>query len=214
MGVLTGFSVEQIGVSEIGVSNPDDSFGQGTENTPPDKVHGQPWMSVARDILEQTASLDEAIAYVEAANRTCNLVVGIGDGEQGLVNGIEYSGYVAIPYDDETLLPESEVWHPKISDVVYNGMDWDCPGWDLKLGTQLQKYHGSIDPSVTIHNILPTVQTGNLHIAVYDLTQSLMYVSFCRRSASPETEPLNAYERQFILLDMHSIFSEPKPEAE
>ena len=48
----------------------------------------------------------------------------------GMVNGIEYSGYVAVPYNDETLLSENDTWHPKIDDVVYNAMDWDCPGYN------------------------------------------------------------------------------------
>jgi hypothetical protein len=38
VGILTGFNAEQIGISEIGVSFADDSFGQGTDNTPPEKV--------------------------------------------------------------------------------------------------------------------------------------------------------------------------------
>ena len=55
-----------------------------------------------------------------------------------------------------------------------------CPNFNLVLGQQLDKYHGSIDEHVIVKNILPTVQTGNLHAAVYDLTESLMHVSFCR----------------------------------
>ena len=41
VGLLTGFSSQQLGISEIGVSFPDDSFGQGTDNTPPEVVKGQ-----------------------------------------------------------------------------------------------------------------------------------------------------------------------------
>jgi hypothetical protein len=37
---------------------------------------------------------------------------------------------VAVPYNDETLLPVNDTWHPKIDDVVYNAMDWDCPGYN------------------------------------------------------------------------------------
>jgi hypothetical protein len=37
-GVLTGYSANAIGISEIGVSFPDDTFGQGTDDTPPEKV--------------------------------------------------------------------------------------------------------------------------------------------------------------------------------
>merc|ERR1712113_159553 len=44
IGVLSGFNSHRMGISEIGASFPDDSFGQGTENTPPEKVRGEPWM--------------------------------------------------------------------------------------------------------------------------------------------------------------------------
>ena len=42
IGVLSGFSINQMGISEIGAYFADDSFGQGTDNTPPEKVKGEP----------------------------------------------------------------------------------------------------------------------------------------------------------------------------
>jgi isopenicillin-N N-acyltransferase-like protein len=100
------------------------------------------------------------------------------------------------------------VW---LQDTVYNGMDWLCPGYNQVLGEQLAKFHGSIDENVIVHDILPTTQTGNLHIAVYDLTVSNMHVSFARPSTAPSTEPLNAYERTFTRLHMEDIFAETAP---
>lgn len=76
-----------------------DSFGQGNPpETPPEKVQGEPWAYVLRDVMKYTQTLEEGIARIENSNRTCNLIIGIGDGKSNLVNGIEYSGYVAIPY--------------------------------------------------------------------------------------------------------------------
>jgi isopenicillin-N N-acyltransferase like protein len=124
LGILSGFSQSQMAISEIGVTYPDDSFGQGTEDTPPQKVQGEPWMFILRDVLKYETSLDQAIDRIQNANRTCNLIIGVGDGEVSKVNGIEFSGYVAVPYDDQTLLPENATWHPVIDGVVYNGMDW------------------------------------------------------------------------------------------
>lgn len=156
-------------------------------------------------------SVESAVAYIQNANRTCNLIIGVGDGEAGMVNGIEYSGYVAIPYSDQDLLPSNETWHPVIDDVVYNGMDWNCPNYDTVLATQLQKFHGSLTEVNIIHDVLPTVQTGDLHAAVYDLTDSKMHVSFMRKADADVSEPHYAYERQFTRLDMKSIFNEPRP---
>lgn len=117
-------------------------------------------MFVLRDVLQFENSLQAAEDRIANSNRTCNLIIGVGDGKQGIVNGIEYSGYVSIPYDDETLLPQNDTWHPKIEDVVYNGMDWLCPSFTSALGGQLSKYYGTINVENTVLHVLPTVQTG------------------------------------------------------
>ena len=87
-------------------------------------------MFLLRDIAQFDASTAAALARVAAANRTCNLVVGVGDGNPGApapYRGVEYSASVAVVYDDTTLLPANDTWHPKIPNVVYNAMDWLCP---------------------------------------------------------------------------------------
>lgn len=213
VGLLTGLSSSQIGISEIGVSYPDDSFGQGTKDTPPQKVKGEPWMFVLRDIAKYEDSLESAINRIQTTERTCNLIIGVGDGEDAMVNGIEYSGYVAVPYSDTDLLPQNSTWHPVIEDVVYNGMDWNCPNYDTVLAEQLQKYYGNINEDTIVHNILPTVQTGDLHIAVYDLTENNIHVSFMRKTDADESEPHWAYERQFTRLHGKSLFDLPPPVA-
>lgn len=211
VGVLTGFSSQQLAISEIGVSYPDDSFGQGTDNTPPEKVKGEPWMFILRDVLQFENSLDAGVQHIKDANRTCNLIIGLGDGKANKANGIQFSGHVANNYEDYNLLPVNETWHKQVKDVVYNGMDWLCPGFNSVLGDQLTKYHGSIDADVVVKNILPTVQTGDLHVAVYDLTDSLMHVSFYRGKNNDQSQPLNAYERQFTRLRMKDIFAQQPP---
>lgn len=211
LGVLTGFSSQQLAISEIGVSYPDDSFGQGTDNTPPEKVRGEPWMFILRDVLQFENSLEGARNRIAQADRTCNLIIGVGSGKDGMANGCQFSGRVANFYADNNLLPVNETWHVPVENVVYNGMDWLCPGFNSVLGSQLQKYHGSIDESVTIEHILPTTQTGNLHIAVYDLTDATMHVSFCRKEKADPSEPHYAYERQFTRLHMNEIFAQEAP---
>jgi len=212
IGVLTGFSDQQLAISEIGVAFPDLSFGQGmVPDTPPEKAHGEPWMYILRDVLQYEDSLTGAQNRISNANRTCNLIIGVGDGEMGKANGVQFSGYVANFYEDYNLLPVNETWHLPIENVVYNGMDWLCPGYNQVLGDQLRKFHGSIDEMVTIKNILPTTQTGSLHIAVYDLTEQNMHVSFSRSGAADVSEPFNAYERQYTRLRMKDLFTLQAP---
>jgi isopenicillin-N N-acyltransferase-like protein len=168
-------------------------------------------MYILRDVLQFEDSLTGAQNRITNANRTCNLIIGVGDGEAAKVNGLQFSGYVANFYEDYNLLPVNETWHVPIEDVVYNGMDWLCPNYNSVLGDQLSKYRGSIDETVTIKNILPTVQTGSLHIAVYDLTEQNMHISFSRSAAADPSEPFNAYERQFTRLHMKDLFAQQAP---
>lgn len=74
------------------------------------------------------------------------------------------------------------------------GMDWLCPGYSTVLAKQLQKYHGNLTADLVIHDIIPVVQSGDLHIAVYDLELEVMYVSNAR--GDRETGPDMAYDRQ------------------
>lgn len=202
----------QMSINEIGVTYPDDSFGQGTPDTPPEKLEGKPWMLVVRNILQGTSNIDDALQSVQDADRTCNLILGVGDGKAGKVSGIEYSGRVFNAYSDMNQLPVNSTWHPKLDSMVYNGMDWLCPGYTSVLGAQLSKYRTVLEPANIIGNLLPTVQTGNLHIAVYDLTKNSMYLSFCRSDGADTSEPFNAYDRQFTQLDMAELFKEAKPD--
>ena len=74
------------------------------------------------------------------------------------------------------------------------GMDWLCPGYSTVLAKQLQKYHGNLTADLVIHDIIPIIQSGDLHIAVYDLELEVMYVSNAR--GDQETGPDMAYDRQ------------------
>jgi len=215
IGVLTGQSEAQVGISEIGVSYPDDTFGQGTDNTPPEKVKGIPWMYLLRDVLEQAADGNAGIQMIQNANRACNLIIGVGNGKAGEVHGIEYSGVVANAYKDTDLLPVNSDWHPQISNVVYNAMDWLCPNYDIVMHQQLSQYAatGSLSATTMIKNVLPTVQTGNLHAAVFDLTDSVMYVSFMPKGQAPDAPQVYAFAGQWTQLDLNELFATPKPQS-
>lgn len=90
-------------------------------------------------------------------------------------------------------------------------MDWNCPAFNKVLGKQLTKHHGNITVENTIRDVVSIVQTGNLQVAVYDLTKNLAYLSNAK--ASYESGPQYAYERfmknffvSFVLCLLVSIF--------
>lgn len=85
-------------------------------------------------------------------------------------------------------------------------MDWLCPGYNEVLGRQLNANLGNINAESTIRNITAITQTGNLHIAVYDLTDNILHTANAKRDSA--SGPLNAYARQFVRINMTTVFSE------
>jgi len=99
----------------------------------------------------------------------------------------------------------NEDWHPRLDQMVYYGMDWLCPGYSEVLGKQLSSFHGKLTPENTISDVVAITQTGDLHIAIYDLTDNFMFVSNAKKNESPG--PKMAYDRQFVKFNMTSLFS-------
>jgi len=202
IGGLTGLSETQLAISEIGVAYPDESFGS-------ESRIGIPFIYLLRDILQFDLTIDDAIARIADEKRTCDLILGVGDGKLGEFRGFEYSSSTFKIFDDENMEPYNETWHPRIKNIVYYGMDWICPGYNIVLSNLLLKYYGSITPELAIQSITAPEQSGDNHLAYYDLTNMQIYVSF----AAPHTVggKAPAYARQFTQFDAKTLFSEQRP---
>ena len=204
IGSISGISSKQMAISEIGVSFPDKSFGK-------ESREGVPFTFLLRDILQFDNTLDDSINHIKNAHRTCDLILGVGDGKpqqnksSAPFRGIQYSHSVANFFDDTNMLPKNDTWHARIPNMVYYGMDWLCPGYSVVLHRQLKAYHGKLTPENTVKNVVPIVQTGDLHVVISDLTNMNMFVANARGSS--ETGPLKAFDRQFVKLDMKEMFA-------
>jgi len=203
---VTGFSEARLGISEIGVSYPDETFGPETY-----LAAGYPFGYLLRDVLQFDTSLAEATHRITTAKRTCDLILGVGDGSSDDFSAFQYSPNVATVIKPDSLLPVNDTWHPPIADITYFGMDWICPNDNAMLAHQLQRFHGQLTPEVTISDIVSYVGTGDLHVAIYDHATLTMYVATARPDGG--AGPLEAYRRQFTALNMSAIFAEPPPAA-
>ncbi len=58
---------------------------------------------------------------------------------------------------------------------------------------------------MTIRKLVPGLNSGNLQIAVYDLTREKVYFAYGIRTE--ENHVVNAYQRPFIGLDLKKIFA-------
>jgi len=196
---ITGMSSSQMGMSE---KVTDHEFGSTSR-------FGIPFNFLMRDVLQFDANVDAAITRMANARRTCAIWLGCGDGKEDFnrMNIFEYSASNLVVIDADTVVPypsnSSKYTHPLIKDVVYWGVHQQC------LSALLQQQRGQITPQNTIRNIIPVSETGNLHAAIYDLTNMFMYVANAK--ANGESGPMNAYQRPFVQFNMTSLFNEKPP---
>jgi len=207
IGSFSGMSDVPMGTSEIGVYFSDDTFGN-------ESRRGIPFTYLLRDILQFDNNLNDSINRITDANRTCDLILGVGDGNTaGGFRGVEYSYSVANFYDDTNMEPTGD-WHPLITNAVYYAMDWDCPNYDQVLAAQLNALYGNITPETAIQNVTSIIQSGDNFVSYYDLTPShpQMYVAFASEQGT--SGPPAGYDRQFTKLNMTALFNVAPPTAE
>lgn len=139
------------------------------------------------------------------AVRTCDLILGVGDGKANLFRAFQYSWQHLNIQSDVNQMPYNETWHPRIPSVVYYGMDWVCPSFHYVMAEQIKKnYPISIQSGIS--EISGVEMSGNNHLAWYDLTNMQLYVAF----AAPHnvSGPVEAYARQYSHFDVRSLFAQ------
>jgi len=201
IGSITGMSSIQTAISEIGIYFMDATWGN-------ESRFGYPFTYILRDLLQFDYGVDDATNRLANADRTCDLLFGFGDGKKSEFRGYQYSYSVLRVYNDVNLQPLNDTWHPRIDDVVYWGMDWDCPAYNKVLSEEITKFYGNITAENTIKYILPAMQTGSTHAAIYDLTNEFMY--YASVGAINTTDRM-AYQRPFTRLDMQALFAVQPP---
>lgn len=202
VGALSGMNDQKMAISEIGVSFPDPSFGK-------ESRVGVPFIFMLREILQFDKTIDSAIKRMQDKRRTCDLILGVGDGKAGKMRGFQYSYSVLNIIDDKNFLPVNSTWHAPIPDTVYFGMDWICPTYNTVLGAQIRKYYGKITPLIARQNITSVEMSGDNHLVWYDLTNGVMWAAF----AAPRTSggPQEAYWREYLEINVTQVLSEPQP---
>jgi len=202
IGSFSGMSDQKMAISEIGVAFPDESFGKETR-------WGIPFVFLLRDILQWDKTLDDSINRITSAARTCDLILGVGDGKMGAVRAFSYSYSQARVFDDMNLEPNNSTWHPRIRDTVYYGMDWNCPPYSQRLSERISANHGKIDAEVVARDLAALTATGNLQVSIYDLSHNYLYLAIARRSDVTQGE-VYAYDRPYFKIDMSTLWDEPQ----
>jgi isopenicillin-N N-acyltransferase like protein len=133
----------------------------------------------------------------------------VGDGRLGEFRGFQHSYSVLNVFDDRNMRPYNQSWHPRLPSMVYYGMDWLCPSYNLVLSQQLRKLHGQLTPELAIQLVPSVEMSGSNHVAFYDLVGMNLWFSF----AAPHNVggPVNAYDRQFTHVNVWRLFNESQP---
>lgn len=67
-----------------------------------------------------------------------------------------------------------------------------------------------------MYSVNPIVQTGSLHVAIYELHTGIVYVAHSAgvhtRAASNNTGPVLAYDRPYIAVNTSQLVAEPRPQ--
>lgn len=89
-------------------------------------------------------------------------------------------------------------------------MDWLCATFDEVMADFIGPLHASanLTAEAFMHTGLPTVNTGNLHVAIVDASvgdAGALYVANAR--AEGESGPDNAYERAYVQFDLRKLFT-------
>jgi isopenicillin-N N-acyltransferase like protein len=203
IGSLSGVSEAQMSIHEIGVSKPDNTFGE-------ESREGVPFTYVLRDILQWDQTQLDGVSRLASSHRTCDLILGVGGGKERRFNSVQYSASVCNIMDDKNLKPVA-TWHEPIDNVVYHGMDWMCPGYNSALHDQLAKHHGNLTAEIAVSDVMSIVQTGDLHVWVADLVNMKLWTAHARKDGA--AGPDNAYQRAFIYLDLNALFNTPAPSS-
>jgi hypothetical protein len=201
VGSISGVNDAQMSIHEIGVSFPDDSFGNESSS-------GVPFTHVLRDILQFDHTQMDGLSRLASSHRTCDLIMGVGGGKDQKFNSVEYSASICRFISDTDFIPVAD-WHPPLENVVYHGMDWLCPTYSKVLNQQLSLYHGKLTPEVALRYVMSIVQTGDLHVYVIDLTDMQLYVAHAR--ADGASGNVKAFDRSYLKIDMPSVWAVTKP---
>ena len=131
------------------------------------------------------------------------MILGVGDGKSEF-RSFQYSHSVCNVIGDTNPLPKED-WHPAIDDAVYYGMDWLCPPYHERLAELLTKNYGLITAEMTVRQIIPSLNSGNHQIAIYDLSNDKVYFAYGTKDEKGHV--IDAYLRPFIMLDLKKEFA-------
>ena len=180
IGSVTGLNLEQISIGEMG--------GRGLGHWA-----GVPMAVLVRMALEESHSLEEAVAVFRDHPRTCEYYYVIADGEAGRAAGLEASWHAF----EVVAMGES---HPRLPEAVPDAVILSAGDRYIELVRRVREVHGAIDPPAALRLMEPPVaMRSNLHCALFEPSSTRFWVANAAPDGSPAaTQPF----AEFVLKDL------------
>lgn len=186
IGSLAGYN-GNVGIGERVWANSDDEIAT---------IFGEPWMFVLRDVIQFGTNLEDSIALLYNANRTCNIYVGLGSKPDNSFRGFQYAHTELLMYTDQNWSAPFSSWHPQMDGVIF----WDKGEDNACIGSILQTNYGNITAALLYQQVVALRQTGDTIVAVFSYDTNEVFFSFA-------SNLLPAYNNPMLYLNMTEIFA-------
>ena len=180
IGSVTGMNLEHVSIGEMG--------GRGLGHWA-----GVPMAVLVRMALEESHSLEEAVAVFRDHPRTCEYYYVIADGETGRAAGLEASWHAF----EVVAMGEP---HPRLPEAVPDAVILSAGDRYDELVRRVRAGHGAIDPPAALRLMEPPVaMRSNLHCALFEPSSTRFWVANAAPDGSPAaTQPYI----EFVLKDL------------
>ena len=182
-----------------------------------DNILGYPWTLMLQDMMRFDHDIDEAIGRIGGAARTCAIWLGIG---QGARPNPRVAG-ATLPADFKLVadsFQQLHVYNPE-NFPVYAQHDYFAdllfvnkhvqPSTESCMNDLFHWGYGALTADMFRTTITALEETGDMHIAVTDFDNKMMYIA----NASPMPNNTPAYQNGFIQFDMEALFNAPAPDV-
>jgi hypothetical protein len=181
LGSVTGMNAERISIGEMG--------GKGLGHW-----DGTPMALLVRMALEESDSLERAIAIFHDNKRTCEYYYVIADGETGKAVGMEacWNVFNVIPMGES---------HPRLPNAIKNAVVLSAGDRYKELSKRVQAGIGGFDAETARHLMdRPVAMKSNLHSVLFNTTTTKFWVANASKDGRPAAEqPYHAFELKELL---------------
>ncbi len=181
VGSVTGMNAERISIGEMG--------GRGLGHW-----EGVPMAILVRMALEESHSLDEAVAVFRDHPRTCEYYYVLADGETGKAVGMEGSWNVF----QTIAMGES---HPKLPNAIKDAVVLSAGDRYQELSRRVQSDLGRFNADSARHLMdRPVAMKSNLHSVLFETTSTRFWVANATKDGKPAAEqPYSAFRLSELL---------------